>query len=58
MLEVGRDDDGHFRYGVAFHDSKAAYERRSRSAVSVGWRLLAVAALVGLVALGLVVVTS
>jgi len=35
--------------GQAFHESTAAFEERSRSAISLGWRLLVAAA--GLVAL-------
>jgi hypothetical protein len=55
MLEVGRDNDGNINYGVAYHDSTAAFEKRSRSTISIGWRLLAVGVLVALLALGLVV---
>ena len=55
MLEVGRDDDGHINYGVAFHVSKAIFEKRSRSTITLGWWLLAVAALVAFLAIGLMV---
>jgi hypothetical protein len=37
--------------GETHHATKAAFEERSRSAISVGWCLLVVAALVGLAAL-------
>lgn len=37
--------------GETHHERQAAFEERSRSAISVGWCLLAFAALVGLVAL-------
>lgn len=51
VLEVGRDDDGNIRYGEAFHDRTAVFERRSRSATSLGWWLLVLAVLVALIAL-------
>ena len=44
--------------GETHHATKAAFEERSRSDISVGWRLLVVAVLMALLALGLVVVTS
>ena len=37
--------------GETFHAQKAAFEERSRSAISLGWCLLAFAVLVALVAL-------
>lgn len=51
VLEVGRDDEGHLRYGEAFHKGKAAFEKRSRSAISLGWGLIALAVLAALLAL-------
>lgn len=51
VLEVGRDDEGHVRYGEAFHEGRATFEKRSRSAVSLGWWLIAVAGLMALLAL-------
>ena len=51
VLEVGRDDDGLLRGGVAFHDETAVFEKRSRSAISFGWWLIVLAVLVALLAL-------
>ena len=41
--------------GERFHSRKAVFEERSRSALALGWWLLAGAVLVTLLALGLVV---
>ena len=51
VIEVGRDDEGNIRYGEAFHNRTAVFERRSRSATSIGWWLIALAVLVAVVAL-------
>ena len=50
-LELPKDDDGRLRGGEWFHDEKAAFEKRTRSAISLGWVLLVLAVLVALLAL-------
>ena len=49
-LEIVRDDEGNIRHGEAFHERRVAFEKRSRSAISLGWWLIALAVLIALLA--------
>lgn len=54
-LGHGPTNEADLRRGESHHVEKADFEQTSRSAISLGWRLLVVGVIVGLAALALAV---